>query len=75
MIAAWIAGFALYQWLYPTGPAWWVGRASSELEPPDWGPRRDAAELRGLARARARRRDARQAALLELSRRRCAASR
>ncbi len=26
LIAAWIAGFALYQWLYPTGPA---GRPTS----------------------------------------------
>jgi nucleobase:cation symporter-1, NCS1 family len=28
-IGAWIAGFALYQWLHPLGPAWWadlVGR-------------------------------------------------
>jgi nucleobase:cation symporter-1, NCS1 family len=36
LIAAWVAGFALYQWLHPTGPGWWtdlVGR----LEPPDWG--------------------------------------
>jgi hypothetical protein len=24
MIAAWLAGFALYQWLYPEGPGWWV---------------------------------------------------
>src|SRR5918999_65658 len=24
LIAAWVAGFALYQWLYPTGPSWWV---------------------------------------------------
>jgi putative hydroxymethylpyrimidine transporter CytX len=24
MIAAWIAGFALYQWLHPVGPSWWV---------------------------------------------------
>jgi len=23
-IAAWAAGFAFYQWLSPTGPAWWV---------------------------------------------------
>ena len=23
-IAAWAAGFALYQWIQPTGPAWWV---------------------------------------------------
>jgi putative hydroxymethylpyrimidine transporter CytX len=35
-IAAWLVGFAVYQWLYPTGPSWWtdvVGR----LHPPDWG--------------------------------------
>ena len=34
-VAAWIAGFAAYQWLSPLGPTWWVelvGRAS----PPDW---------------------------------------
>lgn len=24
MIAAWIAGFALYQWLHPVGPSWWT---------------------------------------------------
>jgi NCS1 family nucleobase:cation symporter-1 len=23
-IGAWIAGFALYQWIQPTGPAWWT---------------------------------------------------
>lgn len=23
-IGAWIAGFAAYQWLHPTGPSWWV---------------------------------------------------
>jgi len=36
LVGAWVAGFALYQWLYPTGPGWWtdlVGR----LNPPDWG--------------------------------------
>ncbi|HXG77539.1 MAG TPA: cytosine permease [Gaiellaceae bacterium] len=36
LLGAWLAGFALYQWLYPTGPGWWtelVGR----LDPPDWG--------------------------------------
>jgi NCS1 family nucleobase:cation symporter-1 len=33
MIAAWVVGFALYQWLYPTGPSWWVD-AVSELHPP-----------------------------------------
>jgi purine-cytosine permease-like protein len=35
-IAAWIAGFALYQWLYPTGPRWWVD-VVVKLNPPDWG--------------------------------------
>ena len=35
-IAAWIAGFALYQWLSPTGPGWWVD-AVTELDPPSWG--------------------------------------
>ena len=24
MLAAWIAGFALYQWLHPVGPTWWT---------------------------------------------------
>jgi NCS1 family nucleobase:cation symporter-1 len=24
MITAWLAGFALYQWLYPQGPSWWT---------------------------------------------------
>ena len=24
LIAAWIAGFCLYQWLYPEGPGWWI---------------------------------------------------
>jgi nucleobase:cation symporter-1, NCS1 family len=36
LIAAWVAGFALYQWLFPTGPSWWVDLVS-ELNPPDWG--------------------------------------
>ncbi len=36
LIAAWLAGFALYQWLFPTGPQWWVD-AVSKLNPPDWG--------------------------------------
>lgn len=35
LIVAWVAGFALYQWLYPTGPSWWVDLVS-ELHPPDW---------------------------------------
>ncbi len=36
LIAAWIAGFALYQWLYPSGPSWWVDTVA-KLNPPDWG--------------------------------------
>jgi nucleobase:cation symporter-1, NCS1 family len=24
MVLAWLAGFCLYQWLYPDGPSWWV---------------------------------------------------
>jgi putative hydroxymethylpyrimidine transporter CytX len=36
LIAAWAAGFALYQWLFPTGPAWWTD-AVDVLNPPDWG--------------------------------------
>ena len=36
MIAAWAAGFALYQWLFPTGPSWWVEQVE-RLDPPAWG--------------------------------------
>ena len=36
LIGAWIAGFALYQWLFPTGPGWWVDAVGS-LNPPGWG--------------------------------------
>ncbi len=36
LVGAWVAGFALYQWLYPTGPSWWVDLVG-ELHPPDWG--------------------------------------
>ncbi len=24
LVAAWLAGFCLYQWLYPDGPGWWT---------------------------------------------------
>ena len=34
-IAAWICGFALYQWLFPTGPSWWV-ELVERLDPPAW---------------------------------------
>jgi nucleobase:cation symporter-1, NCS1 family len=36
LIAAWVAGFVLYQWLFPTGPAWWVDLVDN-LNPPSWG--------------------------------------
>ena len=36
LIASWIAGFALYQWLFPTGPGWWVDFMDN-LSPPGWG--------------------------------------
>jgi NCS1 family nucleobase:cation symporter-1 len=36
LVGAWIAGFAVYQWLYPTGPSWWV-ELMSNLHPPTWG--------------------------------------
>jgi purine-cytosine permease-like protein len=35
LIAAWIGGFALYQWLFPTGPSWWVDLVE-RLDPPAW---------------------------------------
>lgn len=36
MLAAWIGGFASYQWLSPTGPSWWVEQVQ-RLDPPAWG--------------------------------------
>jgi NCS1 family nucleobase:cation symporter-1 len=35
-VIAWLLGFVLYQWLYPTGPSWWVD-AVGHLSPPSWG--------------------------------------
>lgn len=35
-IVAWLAGFAVYQWLSPTGPSWWVDLVN-RLDPPAWG--------------------------------------
>jgi NCS1 family nucleobase:cation symporter-1 len=35
LVAAWVAGFAVYQWLYPTGPSWWVDLVEL-LDPPEW---------------------------------------
>jgi putative hydroxymethylpyrimidine transporter CytX len=34
-LVAWLAGFAAYQWLSPTGPAWWVDQVE-RLGPPSW---------------------------------------
>jgi nucleobase:cation symporter-1, NCS1 family len=36
LIAAWVVGFGVYQWLYPTGPEWWVD-ALDGVAAPDWG--------------------------------------
>ena len=36
MVASWIAGFVLYQWLHPVGPSWWVDLVE-RLDPPDAG--------------------------------------
>jgi nucleobase:cation symporter-1, NCS1 family len=36
LVSAWIAGFVLYQWLFPTGPSWWVDLVEN-LDPPAWG--------------------------------------
>jgi NCS1 family nucleobase:cation symporter-1 len=38
MVGAWLAGFCLYQWLYPQGPSWWtnlVAHADPHASP--WG--------------------------------------
>jgi len=35
-VAAWLAGFALYQWLFPQGPGWWVDLIE-RTSPPDLG--------------------------------------
>ena len=37
-IAAWAAGFALFQWIHPIGPAWWVDQAAQD----PWSGRRRA---------------------------------
>jgi putative hydroxymethylpyrimidine transporter CytX len=34
LVLAWLAGFALYQWLHPQGPDWWVEQVE-RLNPPD----------------------------------------
>jgi nucleobase:cation symporter-1, NCS1 family len=37
-VAAWLAGFCLYQWLYPDGPSWWTGLvADTDPHSLPWG--------------------------------------
>jgi len=35
-LVAWLVGFALYQWLSPQGPAWWID-VVERTDPPDLG--------------------------------------
>jgi putative hydroxymethylpyrimidine transporter CytX len=35
LLACWAGGFVLFQWLSPTGPAWWVDGVA-RLDPPGW---------------------------------------
>jgi hypothetical protein len=34
-IGAWLAGFTLYQWLYPNGPHWWLSFIHHDTAPYD----------------------------------------
>jgi NCS1 family nucleobase:cation symporter-1 len=34
-VAAWLAGFGLYQWLYPNGPSWWLSLIHHDAAPFD----------------------------------------
>jgi purine-cytosine permease-like protein len=36
LLASWLAGFAVYQWLHPLGPGWWVD-AVEAIRPPTGG--------------------------------------
>jgi NCS1 family nucleobase:cation symporter-1 len=36
LLLAWVAGFAVYQWLHPNGPEWWLDLVA-RLDPPTWG--------------------------------------
>ena len=36
LLLAWVAGFAVYQWLHPNGPQWWLDLVA-RLDPPTWG--------------------------------------
>ena len=46
MIAAWVVGFGTYQWLSPTGPAWWVEQVERLIHPPGGSGRRCRASSR-----------------------------
>ena len=35
LVVAWLAGFAVYQWLHPLGPGWWVDLVEG-TNPPAW---------------------------------------
>jgi nucleobase:cation symporter-1, NCS1 family len=35
LMGAWVAGFALYQWLQPVGPSWWTDLVE-KAHPSDW---------------------------------------
>ena len=37
LIGAWLVGFALYQWLLPQGPGWWVDFVTGLPSAPTWG--------------------------------------
>jgi NCS1 family nucleobase:cation symporter-1 len=38
MLAAWLVGFALYQWLSPQGPGWWTSLvAHTDPHASPWG--------------------------------------
>ena len=62
MLAAWIAGFALYQWLHPVGPSWWTDAIG---DPPDYGIGATLPSFVVSLRARARDRGTGEAAVLE----------
>jgi nucleobase:cation symporter-1, NCS1 family len=36
LLIAWLAGFAVYHWIFPTGPAWWVDFVEA-VRPPTGG--------------------------------------
>jgi putative hydroxymethylpyrimidine transporter CytX len=36
LLLAWLAGFAVYQWIFPTGPGWWVDFVE-RVRPPTGG--------------------------------------